>query len=84
MSILFALDLAAMVTAIAASYLWWRASCSTMRRIGKTEEFNHQDLNRVIVSFNRTQILNSRAALATAVSALIVALRYAASAYGGG
>jgi hypothetical protein len=32
------------------------------------------DLNRIVVTINRTQILNAQAALATAISAAAVAL----------
>jgi hypothetical protein len=72
------LDVIAMLTAFAAAWLWWQASCSTLRRVEKTEEFDYHDFNRLIVAYNRTQILNSRAALATALSALCVAGRFAA------
>jgi hypothetical protein len=72
------LDIAAMVTALAAAWLWWQASHSTLRRVEKTEAFDYHDFNRLIVAYNRTQILNSRAALATALSALCVAGRFAA------
>ena len=72
------LDIIAMVTAFAAAWLWWQASCSTLRRVDKKEEFDYHDFNRLIVAYNRTQILNSRAALATALSALCVAGRFAA------
>lgn len=78
----FALDIFALVTALAAAWFWWLASRSPMRRIDKDEELDYHDLNRLVVAFNRTQILNSRAALATAASALCVALRFAASAFG--
>lgn len=72
------LDIAAMLTALTAAWLWWQASHSTLRRVDKTEAFDYHDFNRLIVAYNRTQILNSRAAVATAASALCVALRFAA------
>lgn len=75
---ILALDIASLVTALAAAWFWFAASRSSLRRVSQTEEINHHDLNRLIVAFNRTQILNSRAALATAVSALFVAARFAA------
>ncbi len=73
------LDVAAMLTALVAGILWWQASRSTLRRVHKNEELDHHDINRVIVAYNRSQIFNGRAALATAASALCVALRFAAS-----
>ncbi len=72
------LDVAAMLSALAAAWFWWMASRSVIRRVEKHEEVDYHDLNRLVVSFNRTQILNSRAALATAASALCVAARFAA------
>jgi hypothetical protein len=76
------LDVLAMLTAIVASILWWQASRSTLRRVGKSEDLDHQDFNRLIVAYNRSQIFNSRAALATAASALCVALRFGAQLLG--
>lgn len=76
---ILALDISAMLTALAAAWFWWLASHATMRRVEKEEEIDNHDLNRLVVSFNRTQILNSRAALATALSALCVAARFAAA-----
>jgi len=35
-----------------------------------------RDINRIVVTINRGQILNARAALATAVSAGLVAVRF--------
>lgn len=73
------LDLMGMLTALAAGALWWMASRSTLRRVHKTEEFDYHDFNRLIVAYNRTQIINARAALATAASAMCVALRFGMS-----
>jgi hypothetical protein len=72
--ILFLLDLVAIVAALAASWLWLRASQNRVRRVAKDEELSSADINRIVVSINRSQILNARAALATAVSAIAVAL----------
>jgi hypothetical protein len=55
--------------------LWFKASMGRMRRVSASEKVDHQDLNRLVVAFNRTQILNRRAALATAVAAFAGALR---------
>ena len=70
------LDLAALFSAVFAAWLWWRASSCTIRRVSKNEELNALDLNRIITGMNRSQLLNRRAALATAVSALAIALKY--------
>lgn len=74
-TLLLLLDLIIIVAATASGYLWWRASQGRMRRVSAAEHVNHQDLNRLVVAFNRTQILNRRAALATAVAAFAGAVR---------
>lgn len=74
-SLLLVLDLTAIAAAIAASWLWLKASQNRVRRIARDEQLDAADFNRVVVSINRSQILNSQAALATAVSAIAVALR---------
>ncbi len=72
------LDIAALASALIASALWYRASRSNVRRLSHSEDIDHHDFNRLIVMFNRNQILNSRAALASAISALMFAVRFAA------
>ncbi len=71
------LDVIALVSALVAAWLWYRASSNVVRRVEKGEELDHRDLNRIVVAINRTQILNRRAALATAVSALAFAAKMA-------
>lgn len=71
------LDLFALVSALAAAFLWFKASSVFVRRVQKNEAINSLDLNRVVTSINRTQMLNRRAALATALSALAIALKLA-------
>jgi hypothetical protein len=73
------LDMMAIATALYAAWLWYLASRHKLRRVKHNEVLDAHDINRMIVSINRTQILNSRAALATAVSAVTVALRFLAS-----
>lgn len=73
------LDLGALFSALAAALYWWRASRVSLRRLSKAEQFDHHDFNRLIVSFNRAQILSGRAALATALSALFIAARLVSS-----
>jgi hypothetical protein len=70
------LDLSAMVAAFAASWLWFMSSRQRVRRISRAEALDAADLNRVIVAINRTQILNSQAAMAATLSALFAALRF--------
>jgi hypothetical protein len=71
------LDLIAILAALAAAFLWFKASGHRVRRIARDEELDAADFNRLIVAVNRAQILNSRAAMATAASALALALRMA-------
>jgi hypothetical protein len=70
-------DLAALLTAVLAAWLWFRASSNHVRRISLHEQLDAQDFNRIVIAMNRTQILNRRAALATAASALAIAIKYA-------
>lgn len=74
---IFALDIAGMLSALAASWLWFKASGRSLRRMSHDEDIDNHDFNRLVVAFNRTQHLNSRAALITALSALCIALRFA-------
>jgi hypothetical protein len=71
------LDLLALLSALIAAWLWYKASSNSVRRIDKDESLDHQDFNRLVVMMNRTQLLNRRAALATAASALAIALKFA-------
>jgi hypothetical protein len=75
--LLLPLDLLIIAAATASGILWFRASKGRMRRVSATEHLNHQDLNRLVVAFNRTQLLNRRAALATALAAFAGAVRMA-------
>jgi hypothetical protein len=70
-----ALDIIAMLAAFASSVLWFQASGRTLRRVQRGELIDEHDLNRIVTAFNRNQILNGRAALATSVSAIAVAFR---------
>ncbi len=77
MSLNALLDLVALAAALMAAWFWWKASGNTVRRIDKCEELNHLDINRIVVAVNRSQLLNRRAALATAISALAIAAKFA-------
>ncbi len=78
------LDLVAIFAALVASWLWFRASQNRVRRVSKVEELSSADINRIVVSINRSQILNSQAALATAISAISVAARMILAMVSGG
>lgn len=78
---ILALDIAAMLSAFAAAGLWYQASRANLRRVRYDEILDAADINRIVVSFNRTQHINARAALATAISAFCVAIRFAATAF---
>lgn len=69
------LDLSIITAAMASGWLWWLASRQRVRRVRRGEELNHLDMNRIVTAMNRTQILNSRAALATAVAAVLAGVR---------
>lgn len=77
MSLVKVLDLLIIASALIAGWLWYQASGGRLRRVKATEALDGQDLNRIVVAVNRAQLLNRRAALATMVSALLVALRAA-------
>lgn len=63
--------------ALASSWLWWLASRQRLRRISRLEELDAGDVNRIVTALNRTQMLNSRAALVASATASIAALRMA-------
>lgn len=73
------LDIAAILTALVAAAFWYQAGAHTVRRISRFETLDAADLNRLVVAMNRSAILNRRAALASAASAICFALRFAAS-----
>lgn len=69
------LDAAIVVAAVLSAWFWLRASGRKVRRVSKHENFDYADLNRLVVALNRAQILNARAARATAAAALLGGLR---------
>lgn len=77
--LLLAIDALAVAAALAAAWLWLRASGARVRRVSAREQLDTADLNRLAVALNRTQLLNQRAALAAMASALLVALHVATS-----
>ena len=54
---------------------WYLASRQQVRRISATEVLDARDINRLIVAFNRTQLLNRRAAIATSAVGILAAIR---------
>ena len=72
---LIVVDTAIASGALLSAWFWWVASGQRVRRISRHEVLDAADVNRIVTSLNRTQILNSRAALATALAALLAALR---------
>jgi Tfp pilus assembly pilus retraction ATPase PilT len=77
-TMLIILDVSAIAVTLLAALLWWKASGAKLRRMTLHEELNALDINRIIVSINRSQQLNMRAAIASALSAMIIAMRFAA------
>ena len=71
------LDAAIVIAALVSSWMWWRASCQRIRRVSRHEELDAADINRLVTALNRTQILNSRAALATAAATVLAGIRLA-------
>ena len=69
-------DIAILFSTALSSWFWWKASGKKLRRIARDEVLDARDINRIIVTINRGQILNARAALSTAVSAGLVAVRF--------
>ncbi|WP_374311687.1 hypothetical protein [Dongia sp.] len=70
------IDLLIILSAALSAWFWWKASGRRLRRVERNEELDSRDLNRIIVAINRSQILNARAAISTAVSAALIALHY--------
>lgn len=71
------LDAAIIMAALASAALWWKASRVRLRRISRNEELDAADINRIVTALNRTQILNSRAAITTALASVLAAMRLA-------
>jgi hypothetical protein len=74
------LDLLIIGAALISAWLWYLASGGRLRRVKATETLDGQDLNRIVVAVNRAQLLSRRAALATMIAAILVALRAAVDA----
>lgn len=70
-----ALDLMVFALICASAWFWYAASRNRLRRVSMREELDAADINRIIVAMNRSQILNSRAAMATAYAGMLAFLR---------
>ena len=73
--VIYLLDALIVVAAELSAWFWLRASGKRVRCVSKFETFDHADINRLVVALNRAQILNTRAAKATAAAALLGGLR---------
>ncbi|WP_404381726.1 hypothetical protein [Caenispirillum salinarum] len=80
-TVLFILDIIAALAALTAAWLWYVAGQRPQRRVSKDEDLDHHDFNRLVTGINRSNLLNRRAALATAVSSALVALRLLVDAF---
>lgn len=80
MTIIFLLlDLSIAAAAFLSGMFWWQASRTRQRRICRDEVLDSADFNRMVVAYNRTQILNARAAIATAIAGILAGLRLSAN-----
>jgi hypothetical protein len=70
-----ALDLAIVAGAAVSGLFWYLASRRQVRRISRSEVLDSRDVNRLIVAFNRAQLLNRRAAMATSATGMLAAIR---------
>jgi len=74
-ALIIALDLAIIVGVTFSGVFWYLASRGQVRRICKSEILDSRDINRIVVAFNRGQILNRRAAFATSATAMFAMVR---------
>jgi hypothetical protein len=81
--LLLSLDLLAAALAALAAWFWYLASRRKIRRVSRFERLDAADINRIVVSINRNQILNSRAALSAAFAALLAAIRFGFDVFAG-
>ncbi len=72
---IIALDLAIVAGAALSGLFWYLASRRQVRRISRREALDSRDVNRLVVAFNRAQLLNRRAALATSATGCLAAVR---------
>ena len=63
------------IAAFLSAVFWLKASGRRVRRVSRCETLDHMDVNRLVIALNRAQILNARAALATAIAAALAMVR---------
>ena len=73
--IILGLDSLVAASALLSSWYWFLASEHRVRRVSRREQLDAADINRLVTALNRTQVLNSRAALSTALAAIIATFR---------
>jgi hypothetical protein len=71
------LDVLGVATALLAAWWWYLAGTRRLRRVSRSEALDAADFNRIVTAINRNSVLSCRAALAAAVSAVSIALRFA-------
>ena len=71
------LDVLGVGTALLAAWWWYLAGTRRLRRVSRFEALDAADFNRIVTAVNRNAVLSCRAALAAAVSAVCIALRFA-------
>ncbi len=71
------LDALGVATALLAAWWWYLAGTRRLRRVSRFEALDAADFNRIVTAINRNNVLSYRAALAAAISAVCVALRFA-------
>ena len=72
-------DLSIVMAALGSGLFWWQASQRGLRRVSREEILDHADFNRLVVAFNRSRVLNARAAIATAAASILAAMRLGAN-----
>ncbi|MEO1922000.1 hypothetical protein T8S45_05655 [Blastomonas marina] len=72
-------DLSIVMAALVSGLFWWQASQRGLRRVSREEILDHADFNRLVVAFNRSRVLNARAAIATAAASILAAMRLGAN-----
>ncbi len=75
--LILALDLLTILGTLTSAWLWFAASRRSVRRVSRSEVLDAADINRLVIALNRGQILNRRAALATAATAILGGARMA-------
>ena len=72
-----ALDALGVATTLLAAWWWYLTGTPRLRRASRFEALEAANPNRIATSINRNAVLGCRAALAAAVSAVRVVLRFA-------